>query len=280
MAFVLPILEAKKKNQFPGLGYFDFVWQQGENPATLDFLKLPDDPRGAVVIEIPKTAPADYALKRFDLLLEVDGFPVDMQGDYDDPHYGHLMIEGLATRGHFAGDRVPMKVWRDGKTMEVNYRLPKADYSVDLLPMHVFDLEPEYLVAGGLVFQPLHQPYLRGWGEDWRRRAPFRLVYFNNQPPTPEKYALVVLSQVLPDPINVGYQEFRNLVVASVNGRTINRLADLQAALKNPQEGLHRIEFVRGDGLQRLLLDAGEADVATQRVLQRYGIPTAEVVQQ
>ncbi|MGE3312419.1 MAG: hypothetical protein AB7O66_20830 [Limisphaerales bacterium] len=276
--FIRRIVEAQKAGKFPGLGYFDFVWQQGENPASLEHLKVPGEPRGAVVIIVPKSPPPGYVLRKHDVIVEVDGFPVDMEGDYDDPDYGHVMMEGIATRRHFAGEKIPMKVAREGKILDLEYTLPKAEYSVDLLPMFTFDSEPEYLVAGGLVFQPLTQPYLRGWGDDWRRRAPFRLVYNMSNSPSTETPALVVLSQVLPDPINVGYQEYRNLVVDKINGETVRRLADVKKALASPQAGLHRIDFFKGDGLQRMLLDAGSMDVSTARVLGRYGIPEAEVI--
>lgn len=278
MSFISRVIEAAKQDKYPGLGYFDFVWQQGENTATLDYLKLDGESRGAIVIETPRTAGPDYALKRFDLLLQVDGFDVDMEGDYEDPDYGHLMIEALATRRHFAGERIPMKVLREGKVIDLDYVVPKAKYSVELLPMYDLDKEPEYLVAGGLVFQPLDQSFLRSWGEDWRRRAPFRLVYFSNEAPTPERPSLVLLSQVLPDPFNIGYQEFRTLVLEKVNDRQINQIADLEAALQEPKNGFHRIEFVRGDGLQRILIDASQLETATARVLERYGIPAASVV--
>jgi hypothetical protein len=278
MPFVTRILQARKAGHFPGLGYFDFVWQQSENPATLEHLELEGDPRGAIVIEIPKNAGGEYALERLDVLLEIDGFEVDMQGDYNDPDYGHVMMEGLATRRHFAGDEIPMKVLRDGEMMDLKFRLPKASYSVDLLPMHVFDHEPEYLVAGGLIFQPLHQGFLRGWGDDWRRRAPFRLSYYIGDQPTPERPSLLLLSQVLPDPVNIGYQEFRNLVVDTVNGLPVHDVAGLDRALEQPRDGVHRIEFVKGEGLQRLVLDAEQIGAATRRVLQRYGIPSSRVI--
>lgn len=276
--FIRRVVEAQKANRFPGLGYFDFVWQQGENPATIEYLKVPGEPRGAVVIDVPKSAGPSYALKRHDVIVEIDGFAVDMDGDYEDPDYGHLMVEGLATRRHFAGDKIPLKIAREGKLMDIEYVIPKAEYKVDLLPMFTFDSEPEYLIAGGLVFQPLTQPYLRGWGDDWRRRAPFRLVYFNAQGPSEDNPALVILSQVLPDPINVGYQEFRNLVVDKINGQKVRRLSDVRQALKNPSDGVHRIEFFRGDSLQRMLLDASMLEAATGRVLERYGIPAAEAI--
>jgi hypothetical protein len=206
--FIGRVLEAKKAEKFPGLGYFDFVWQAGQNPATLEFLKLPGEPRGAVVIEVPKRMVENYALQTRDILLEVDGFPIDMEGDYEDPDFGNVMLEGLATRGHFAGDKVRMKILREGKELEIQYTLPRRISRSNCCRCSFSTRSLSTWSAGGLVFQPLHQPYLRGWGDDWRRRAPFRLVYASSEGPTKERPTLVILSQVLPDPINVGYQRY------------------------------------------------------------------------
>lgn len=275
-SFIRRVLAAQKSGNYRGLGYFDFTWQSGENPATLEFLKLSGPERGAVVTEVMKRPGTEPVLKPRDLLLEVDGFPVDVEGDYEDPDYGHLMLEHLSTRSKFAGDTVPMKIWREGKEQTIQYTLPPVTYSDELVPQQSFGHEPEYVIAGGLVFQPLEQSYLRAWGDEWRRRAPFRLQQYQNEQPKPERPALVMLSTVMPDPINVGYQDARFLIVDKVNGKTIATLADLTAALKDPKDGVHRIEFMPGDSLQRILLDAASMDEATQRVLQRYGVPAAQ----
>jgi hypothetical protein len=127
--------------------------------------------------------------------------------------------------------------------------------------------------VGGLVFQPLSDSYLQSWGNEWRRRSPFRLYYYRNDHPTKERPGLVLLSQVLPDAYNIGYQEQRWLVVDKVNGQTVSRLEQLRDALQKPVNGYHIIDFVQSDSLRRLVLDAGEAEkAATERVLKRYGI--------
>jgi hypothetical protein len=271
-SFIRPILEARKNGSYRGLGYFDFYWQPAENPASLAFLKLEGEPRGVAVIEVPARPGKESPLKARDLLLQVDGFDIDIQGDYDDPSYGHLSLENLATRGKWAGDDVKLKVWRDGKSIDVTYRLPKADYSSALVPDAVYDQEPEYLIVGGLVFQPLNDAFLQGWGADWKRRSPFRLYYYNNQPPTQERPALVLLSQVLPDIYNLGYQDLKYLVVDQVNGQKISRLPELREALRKPIDGFHQIQFVQSDSLRRLVLAADQQEAATRRVLQTYGI--------
>ena len=270
--FIRSILDAQKKGRYKGLGYFDFTWQPAENPETLDYLKLEGEKRGAVVIDVPNKPGVESVVKPLDILLQVDGFDIDTQGDYVDPDYGHLMLENLSTRNKWAGDPVRLKIWRAGHAQDVIYRLPKAEDAARLVPEAPFEQEPEYLIAGGLVFQPLTKNFLRSWGQDWERRAPFRLAYFRNQDPTPERPAIIILSQVMPDLYNIGYQDSRQIVLEKLNGQKVNYLADLQQALKRPMNGFHIFEFMKGDTLQRIVLDAAKLDEATKRVLDHYGI--------
>lgn len=270
-AFILTCLEDRKNAPYQGLGYFSFVWQTAENPDTLAFLGQEGEPRGVVVIEV-KTNRLASPMRPRDIILEIDGFKIDVQGDYNDPDYGNLLLENLASRTKRAGDTVKIKIMRDGKEMMVDYVLPKADYSVEMVPLHVFDQEPEYLIMGGLLFQPLTVPYLQSWGGDWNRKAPFRLVYATREDATPENPSYVILSLVLPDPYNIGYQETRYLIVDKLNGKNVHTLHDLIIAKESPQNGFHVLEFREGDSLSRMVLDAGQMEATTQRVLQRYGI--------
>ena len=169
-----------------------------------------------------------------------------------------------------------MRIWRDGKPLEASYRLPKFEYTNALVPYAVRDQEPEYLVVGGLLFQPLTDSYLQSWGAEWKRNAPFRLYYYNDEEPTKERPALVLLSHVLPDAYNIGYQDQKYLVIHKVNGQRVSRLPELREALQKPLNGFHVLEFVHGDSLRRMVLAAGDAErEATARVLQHYGIDQA-----
>ena len=98
------------------------------------------------------------------------------------------------------------------------------------------------------------------------------VVYATREDPTPEKPSYVVLSLVLPDPFNIGYQEARYLIVDTFNGKKINTLQDIVLAQADAKDGFHILEFREGDNLRRIILDAAHADETTQRVLQRYGI--------
>jgi len=270
--FIRSILDAREQGDFRGLGYFDFTWQPTENPDMLRYLRVPETGHGVVIIDVPRLSPTADVLQPRDVILQIDGFDIDHSGDYRDPLYGHLMLENLSTRQRWAGDRIPLKIWRDGAPLEVEYTLPPIRKALRLVSDDSADQPPEYLIVGGLVFQPLTRNYLQSWGPDWERSAPFRLAYFRNEEPTRERPARVILSSVLPDPVNLGYQEVRTLVLERVNERSVSTLQELQQALAQPKDGYHLFEFLAGESLQRLVLDAAQLEAASSRILERYGI--------
>lgn len=272
------MLEAKRRDPLITLSYFPFRWQGTENPATTAYLGLSGMPRGIVVTDVPETSQFAGALKPRDIILSIDGFVIESDGDYLDPDYGYLSFYNLSTRERLAGDESVFEVWRDAAIQEITVRLAPARYRDDLLPDQSFDQAPEYAVAGGLVLQPLGTDYLRSWGDDWWKSSPFRLRFYTYQGPTPERRHLVVLSQVLPDVFNLGYQEYAFMIVDQINGQRIEVLRDVEAALQSPQEGFHVFEFLSGHGVRKLVLDAGELDAATQRVVRKYGLPAASVI--
>lgn len=276
--FIKYILEEQQKDKWRGLGYFPFYWQPSQNPALHQFLNLKGDPRGVVVIETSQLKDQHDIIKPLDIILEVDGFGIDMMGNYKDPDFGRLLLENLAVRNKFAGDIVTFKIWRDGKEQIVKFKLPKFSYSEQIVPQQVFDKEPEYLIIGGLIFQPLTEPYLRSFGNDWRRIAPFRLVYLSSMNATADMPSLVVLSAVLPDYFNIGYHDYRALVVDTVNNFTVRNLSDLSKALKSPIDGYHIIKFQKGDSIKSIVIDANAETDAMTRILKRYNIPSASKI--
>src|SRR5437870_2053186 len=85
-SFIQSILQARKRGDYHGLGFFHFYWEPSENPASLARLKLPGDPRGVIVIDVPERPDGGaQVVKTSDILLRIDGFDLDIQGDYNDP---------------------------------------------------------------------------------------------------------------------------------------------------------------------------------------------------
>ena len=270
--FIASVIERNQSADNPGLGNFDFRWMNAKNPALLKskgLLNMPD--RGVVVNEVGRRRLADNSLKIGDVILAIDGFEVDSEGKYLDPDYGRLSISGLATRAHSAKDTIPMTIWRDQSMHRIAYTLPRAQFSKSLIPSERYDAPPDYLVAGGLLFQPLNGPLMRALGKN----KPILLDYYNDRPPLEERDGIVLLSMVLPDDYNRGYEDIRYIMVDQINGQVIHKLEDIKAALIQPEAGFHRIQFMPDEGIHQIVLDSTEMPAVTERILQHYRIPAA-----
>ncbi len=270
--FIAEALERGPCADGPGHGFFDFYWMRASNPALLKSKGLdPDTTEGIVVTHAGIFEDSSSPLRDGDVILEIDGFPIDKEGKYIDPEYGRLSLEGLSTRKHAAGENIPMKIWRNQQVVQIDYPLPRADFNQGLIPNRQYDVEPHYLIAGGLLFQPLDGPLMRALSKS----NSGAMEYYREMQPEIGRPSLVILSTVLPDDYNLGYENIGPLMLDRINGKTIHTLEDVARALANPPNGFHRIEFMHDDTLKHLVLDAGTLQSATERVLQKYRIPSA-----
>jgi hypothetical protein len=93
----------------------------------------------------------------------------------------------------------------------------------------------------------------------------------------------VLVNQVLPHAINVGYHQLHGAVVERINGVEIRAMTDLARAFAAPAGRFHVIELdyhgTRGESSDyhssygtRLVIDAELAAKATTEVLAQHGI--------
>ncbi len=248
------------------------------DPQLRHYAKLPVGSGGVYVTEVVPDSPAAKAgLKQGDVLLEVAGAAIDQDGNYEEPLYGRIAFVNLITTKAYAGDKLPLKIFRDGetKTLEVtlSHEPPKAYVSQP----YVIDEAPRYYVIDGLIFEELSRQYLKEWGGDWAKQAPQRLVYLDRYQSSvvPEgRKRIVILSQVLPVASNIGYDDLKYLVVTNVNGMAINSLDDLPAALGKPAGGFDKIEFE--DSPKEIFVDAAQLGENDRSVQDSYGLPALQ----
>ena len=265
-------LERGPCGQGSGHGFFDFYWMPANNPHLLASKGFdPKKEQGIIVTEASIISKDMGPLRHGDLILEIDGYPIEKVGKYMDPDYGRLSIEGLSTRRHAAGQSMQMQIWRDGKTIEIEYTLPRADFDNGLIPNHRYSRRPEYLIAGGLVFQPFDHSLIRALGDS----TSGILDYYAEKKHAEDRESLVILSTVLPDDYNLGYESLRLLIIDSINGKTISSLSDVAQALANPSNGYHKIEFMHDFYMKHLVLEVETLTEATERILENYRIPQA-----
>jgi len=240
-------------------------WMTLENPAMRKYLGRPDDGLGVVVTDIFSEGSSDGILQKGDVLLSIDGHPIESDGSVrlqGQP----VQLEEIVER-KFAGDPVELELWRGGKPIRTTLKLRPAE----MFSMYevLYEPPPRYVLYGGLVFQPLTANLMGvlSGSADLRLRQTYSLfgqdqIYRD----TPEP---VVLSSVLPDPLNVYLRGLAGQVVREINGKRIRTLTDVEPALR---EGGNRT-VIRFEGDQRpAVLKKTEVDQAMPRIMAQYGI--------
>ncbi len=267
-------LDGAAKGDWRSFARAGLAWQDLTNPALRESLGLRPGETGIRLTRVAAHGSAGGILKPGDVVLEMGGAKLDPTGYYEHPLYGRMLFALLFSDGRKPGETMAVKVLRDGERLDLQLPLRAMRPEQDRVPPYVFGRGPDYVIVGGLVFEELTRPYLGAWG-DWARRAPPRLLVAIDREPDDagaEPKRIVLLSSVLPDAANLGYQELRDLIVERVNGRAIFSLADLRQAFASPQRGFHVVEFLAGQGPARAVLDASEAQAAAVRLQQAYGV--------
>ena len=79
---------------------------------------------GVYVTEVAPDGPAAKAgIKAGDVVLELGGQAIDQDGNYEEPLYGRISFVHLVTTRSFAGQKLPVKIMRDGQTQTLEMTL-------------------------------------------------------------------------------------------------------------------------------------------------------------
>ncbi len=268
-------LASAARAPYPGFARAGIGWQELTNPAFRESLGLRPDEGGVRLTRVLPHGPGAGVLQAGDVLLEIAGVPLDPSGQFEHTLYGRQSFGLLLTDGRGPGDTLEVRILRGGERKAVSVVLTRMPTDEDRVPAYVMGRGPDYAVLGGLVFQDLSGPYLSTWG-DFNRRAPPRLLIANDRDglmPSPERPRIVLLSSVLPDAVNLGYQDLRDLIVDRVNGRIVGKVDDVRRAFRQPRGGFHVIEFLPGQGPARIVLEAAQTEASAPRVRAAYGVP-------
>jgi len=243
-----------------------------QNPAYRKMLQLPEDSRRGVrvdqILDIPDTK---ALIKPNDVILQVGDFPVDEDGTIT--YEGNTVGVSAAVDLAQDGDKVPLKLWRDGK--EVDIDLPVHVYKDDDKQGNQYDVLPPYYIYGGLVFTPLSLDYLKTFGQNWSDSAGrdliYELVYRHLEKPKEWRPQPVVLTTILNAPVNANFSTRGQVMVDKINGHRIESLADVPKAFADAKGGDSIIEFAPDHHFE--VIRADEAEKATPQILQTYSVP-------
>jgi PDZ domain len=252
-----------------------FAWQRLNQTDLRASLGLDGSDTGVLVRRIFSGGTGSRELHPMDILHKINGYAIDPEGRIVHPAYGPLLFTMAINES--LGPTIPVEIQRDGKRLRLELqrlRFKPLDYRI---PPPQFDRPNDYEVFGGLVLQELTVGYLQAWGREWRDKAPARLVIeyamhsLRDPEDSPER--VVIISRVLPDPSNLGYEDVGNAIVLKANGKPLRSLQDFREAIRHPQGAYDVIELLPGSGRVKLVYDAAQLPAINARVRERYGIP-------
>jgi len=257
-------IEDGRYDQYTDLGISDFPLF---NPAMRKAFALPDDGLGVLITDVLPTSPADGLVQANDVLLAVDGNPVDSAGQ--------VTLDGESVNMHeiierkFAGDVVKLSIVRAGERSEVSVKL--APVPASRLYAIQYEKKPRYVVSGGLVFQPLdtnlyastklENIHVRRLFGDYVSKGIFR-----------ERKDIVVLTRVESDPLTSQLDGFAGLAVDKINGTLVSDLRHLNEILSAASPPEYFVIELFG-APRPLILPSAEIAAANQRVQREGSIP-------
>lgn len=270
VAYMIPTPVIKRFLRDIDNGHYDeypdlaITYAKLQNPAQRKFLGLKDDDHGVLVSSVVAAGPSDGILYPGDVLLAIDGHAiasdanVELEGE-------RAQFEEVVER-KFKGDSVKMDILRDKRPMTVEIKLFKPwPYSIQ---GHTYDTRPRYILYGGLLFQPLNLDMLEAY-----RTADLRVRHFFEYFVLDQLYLqhpdVIVLANILPDPINTYLSPYRGSIVDEVNGKKIRTLDELAGAFADSPERL--VIRMIGDG-PPLVLNRSQVEAARERIKTRYNV--------
>src|SRR5438132_2419545 len=235
-----------------------------QNPAQRKFLGLKEDGRGVLVTTVVAAGPCAKILREGDVLLTINDHPiasdasVELEGE-------HVEMPEVVER-KFKGDTVKFDIWRDKQPTSVKVVLSTVwPYFVK---GHSYDVRPRFVDYGGLLFQPMSLDLIEAYQPtDLRIRHYFD--YFVLEQIYLEHPDVIVLTNILPDPINTFLAPYRGGIVDEINGQKVRTLDDLAKMLAEPADRF--VVNLIGDG-PPLVLDPKQVEAARERIKTRYNV--------
>src|SRR5260370_30527 len=241
-------------------GYVDLGITYGklQNPAQRKFLGLKDDGRGVLVETVVAAGPCAKILRPGDVLLSIDNHPIASDGNVELEGERVEMPEVVERK--FKRDNVKFDIWRDKQSTSGSVQLDTVPPY--LMQSHKYGFRPRYVLYGGLLFHPPSLDLLEAYQPTDLRLRHFFDFYVIDQIYL-DHPDVIVLTNILPDPINTYLPPYRRGIVDQINGKKIHTLAELSQTLADAAYRL-LIDMICDD--QPLLLGPRQLEPARERI--------------
>ena len=249
-------------DQYADLGISEFPLH---NPTMRKALSLPNDGSGVLITNVIPTSSSDGILKPGDILMALDGKPVDSAGmitiDGENVNLNEIVER------KYAGDKVAIRYLREHTWNDVDVTLKPLVYS--RMYSIQYEKKPRYLVFAGLVFQPLDTNL---FAASKFENVTLRRLYTDYVPKGLfEKHKdIVVLTRIESDPVTSQLTDFTGFAVEKINGVEVRDLAHAHELL-HPQDTPEFFVIDLYDAERPIIIPSAQVAAANKR-MQQNGI--------
>jgi S1-C subfamily serine protease len=241
------------------------------NPAERQALGLPDNEQGVMVSSVSSAGCSFGILQEGDVLLSIDGLPIASDGFVQLDGERVEMPEIVERK--FKGDKVRFDIWRDKAKKTVELEL-SGNWPY-LIQANHYDSPPRFILFGGLVFQPLTRNFMDAYQVD-DLRLRYYYDFFVTDEIFKEHPEVIVLSNILPDPVNAYLSDLRFQIVDQINAKKIRTLTDMADAFAQKSD-YYVINFVGSS--RPAVLERSGVEQARERILTNYNVPKEQSIE-
>jgi S1-C subfamily serine protease len=255
--------EFVEKNSFGGFCSLGFDVQKMENKRMRQAYQMGKGVTGLLIKHVDPMSPAAGLVLPGDILTSFDGTKIENDGSVKFRKRELIYYEYLVQQKHVASS-ANLGILRLGVTMDIPVTLT-----------HIPDMcqttkaeEPYYICWAGLVFVPLSLLFMEANWDDGD--APPALTLASQSPRKYVDQQYVVLTRILADDVNYGYEDECEKIVTKHNGVEIKNLKHLFLLISETKSGFVKIELSDNS---ILVFDAEEANKRTESILTKHKIP-------
>jgi S1-C subfamily serine protease len=234
------------------------------NSAQRQAIGLGPNDDGVLVGKVFQAGAAFGYVQPGDVLLAIDGNPIFSDGRVQMD--GERILLNEIVERKYKGDTVQLLVWRKGHQFEV--QVPLSIPWPYLMQSRRHDVRPRYVVFAGLVFQPLSLDFMRS-----KKINRLDVLYYYHRFLEDDLYIdkpeVIIISKILPDPINTYLQDRTLAIIESINEKKVQTLEDVAAAF-DADEPQWRIRLV-GSG-RPIVFERDAVEDARKRIADNYNV--------
>ncbi len=281
VAIIDAFLSHAKSKEANQLGFVSqgFRLKDLVDPVLREYYRIPEKIKGAIVKKVLPGTSAWQVLREGDVLVSIEGVPIDSLGLYEHSLWGRqdaqLLLAMDGTRIRTPGQKIELSVFRQAKLQKLNMQLQSYDGKGEKIPEKLIG-PSHYLIKNGIVFLELSIPLLRRlYGNKWHRKSSLYNYLVTNKRYYKKSSTdrILVVGTIFPDSATRGIENWVGGAIVSLNGKKIVNLISFHKQLeKLTKQGKSTAKLMLYDK-RPLYLDLKNNAAINQRVSQRYSIP-------